>query len=45
MTLLFIRVFFLIISGIIGYQIGVINQEPLAGVVACVVGGALLDRY
>jgi len=42
MTLLFIRVFFLIISGIIGYQIGIINQAPFAGVLACLVGGALL---
>jgi uncharacterized protein YacL len=42
MTLLFIRVFFLIISGIIGYQIGIINQAPLAGVLACIVGGSLL---
>lgn len=42
MTLLFIRIFFLIISGVIGYQIGVINQAPLAGILACVVGGMLL---
>jgi uncharacterized protein YacL len=42
MTLLFIRVFFLIISGVIGYQIGAINQNPLVGVAACVVGGGLL---
>ena len=42
MTLLFIRIFFLIISGIIGYQIGVINQAPIPGVLACVVGGMLL---
>ena len=32
MTLLFIRIFFLIISGIVGYQIGGIYQEPLMGV-------------
>ena len=42
MTLLFIRIFFLIISGVIGYQIGVINQHPLIGVTACLLGGALL---
>ncbi len=42
MTLLFIRIFFIIISGVIGYQIGVINQAPFAGVLACVVGGGLL---
>ena len=42
MTLLFIRIFFLIISAVVGYQIGIINQAPLAGVMACVVGGALL---
>jgi len=42
MTLLFIRVFFLIISGVIGYQIGIINQAPFAGVLACLVGGAML---
>ncbi len=42
MTLLFIRIFFLIISGIIGYQIGGINQAPILGVLACVAGGALL---
>ena len=45
MTLLFIRIFFLIISGIIGYQIGIINQEPLVGVVACVVGWGFVDCY
>jgi len=42
MTLLFIRIFFLIISGIVGYQIGAINQSPLVGVISCVVGGGLL---
>ena len=42
MTLLFIRIFFLVISGIIGYQIGIINQAPLLGVLACMTGGALL---
>ena len=42
MTLLFIRIFFLIISAIIGYQIGIINQNPLMGVIGCVCGGGLL---
>src|SRR5271154_2176264 len=42
MTLLFIRIFFLIISGVIGYQVGVINSNPTVGIVSCVVGGALL---
>ena len=42
MTLLFMRIFFLIISAIVGYQIGVINEHPLVGVVSCVGGGALL---
>ena len=32
MTLLFIRIFFLIISGVIGYQIGAINDNPMVGV-------------
>jgi len=42
MTLLYIRVFFLIISGIIGYQIGIINQNPLVGLGLCLLGGSLL---
>ena len=42
MTLLFIRIFFLMISGIIGYQIGVINQAPVLGILSCTAGGALL---
>jgi uncharacterized protein YacL len=42
MTLLFIRIFFLIISGVVGYQIGVINQNPTVGVAAGVLGAALL---
>ncbi len=32
MTLLFIRTFFLIISGIVGYQIGAMYQQPIWGV-------------
>ncbi|MBF0570524.1 MAG: TRAM domain-containing protein [Candidatus Omnitrophica bacterium] len=42
MTLLYIRVFFIIISGIVGYQIGIINHNPLEGVGYCLLGGALL---
>jgi uncharacterized protein YacL len=42
MTLLFIRIFFLLISGVIGYQIGTINDQPLAGVGVSLVAGALL---
>src|SRR5277367_5093370 len=42
MTLLFVRIFFLIISGIIGYQIGSINQEPFAGIIICVGGAGFL---
>jgi uncharacterized protein YacL len=41
-SLLVIRVFFLIISAIVGYQIGVINQNPATGVLICVVGAGLL---
>ena len=42
MTLLFIRIFFFILSGIIGYQVGVINQHPLIGVIVGLLGGLLL---
>ena len=42
MTLLFIRIFFLIISGIVGYQVGVINHGALAGIVTGLAGAALL---
>ena len=42
MSLLYIRVFFLIISGIIGYQIGIINNNPMVGLGSCLLGGALL---
>lgn len=41
MTLLFIRIFFVLISSIIGYQIGSINQNPLIGVVSCVLGAGV----
>ncbi len=33
MTLLFVRVFFVILSGIVGYQIGSINNAPWIGVI------------
>ncbi len=42
MTLLFIRIFFLIISGIVGYQIGAINEEPNIGVSAGLIGASIL---
>ena len=42
MTLLFIQIFFLIISAIIGYQIGAIKQVPFAGVFICTAGAGLL---
>ena len=42
MTLLFIRGFFLIISGVVGYQIGVISNATVTGVVISLAGAALL---
>jgi len=42
MTLLFVRIFFIIISGIVGYQIGVISGSVVFGVTSCMVGAALL---
>ncbi|MDE2028209.1 MAG: twitching motility protein PilT [Candidatus Omnitrophica bacterium] len=42
MTLLFIRAFFLIISAVVGYQIGAINGDAFTGVIVGVCGGALL---
>jgi len=42
MTLLFIRIFFFILSGIIGYQAGSINGHPLIGVIAGLLGGLFL---
>lgn len=42
MTLLFVRAFFFIISGIVGYQIGAINHVPQAGVACGIIGAALL---
>ena len=42
MTLLFISIFFFILSGIIGYQVGIIDQHPLVGVGVGLLGGLLL---
>jgi len=42
MTLLFVRAFFFIISGIVGYQIGAINHAPEAGAACGIIGAALL---
>lgn len=42
MTLLFIRAFFLVISGIVGYQIGSINNEPMTGVFVGLGAAAIL---
>ncbi len=42
MTLLFVRVFFLIISGVVGYQIGAINEHAPVGVFLGIGGAALL---
>jgi len=42
MTLLFVRAFFFIISGIVGYQIGAINHAPELGAACGIIGAALL---
>ena len=42
MTLLFIRGFFLIISGVVGYQIGAINNAPIIGVASGLLGASVL---
>ena len=42
MTLLFIRVFFLIIFGIVGYQVGTINNEPWLGLLWGLLGALVL---
>ena len=42
MTLLFIRLFFLLISGIVGYQIGVIGNTPMFGLLCGLAGAAFL---
>ena len=42
MTLLFIRIFFLIISAVVGYQIGSINEQPLGGIVFGGIFGVVL---
>ena len=41
MTLLFIRLFFLIISGVVGYQVGAINGAPVFGVISGFTGAAV----
>ncbi len=42
MTLFFIRAFFFVISGIVGYQIGSINAMPVLGALWGCVGGLVL---
>jgi len=43
MTLLFIRIFFLIISGVVGYQVGLINEKPFWGLgMGCFFGIVLI---
>ena len=42
MTLLFIRIFFVILSGVVGYQVGVIDQHPMLGGIVGLLGGLLL---
>ncbi len=42
MTLTFIRGFFLVISGVVGYQLGSIGSNPLPGLLAGLVCGLLL---
>ena len=43
MTFIFIRLFFLIISGVVGYQIGLIREEPVLGIVyGCLAGIVLI---
>src|SRR5262245_14339265 len=42
MTLLFVRVFFIIISAIVGYQIGIISNEPFLGAALGILCGFLL---
>jgi len=41
-TLLFVRIFFLVISGIVGYQVGAINNEPSMGLGIGLLGASLL---
>ncbi len=42
MTLLFVRFFFLVISGVVGYQIGVITGAPVTGILASMLGALVL---
>ena len=45
MTLLYIRIFFFILSGIVGYQVGIINQQPLIGIIVGFFCGFLLITF
>ena len=43
MTLIFVRIFFLVISGIVGYQIGLISDQPIVGALGgCFFGFVLI---
>ena len=43
MTLIFVRFFFLVISGVVGFQIGQINNQPVWGIIlGCVAGFCLI---
>lgn len=43
MTLIFVRFFFLVISGVVGFQIGQINNQPVWGIIlGCVAGFSLI---
>lgn len=42
MTLLFIRVFFLIISTLVGYYVGAINSQSILGIIIGAISGGLL---
>lgn len=43
MTLIFIRIFFLIISGVVGYQVGLIREQPVWGIgFGCLAGVILI---
>ena len=42
MTLLFVRMFFLLISGIVGYQVGIINHTPEISTFVAVLGATVM---
>src|SRR3989338_6568552 len=42
MTLIFIRIFFIIISGVVGFQIGNMNEQPLWGLIGGCAAGTFL---